>query len=234
MKVFVAGATGAVGQRLIPQLIQRGHEVVGTTRSPEKAGLLRALGAEPIVVDGLDEAGVVRAVTEAKPEVIVHELTALTRFKNLKKFDAEFGQTNRLRTEGLDHLLKAARLAGTRRVVAQSFTGWPNARVGGPVKGEEDPLDPNPPAGMAESLAAIRSLEQTLTGATDLEGLVVRYGTLYGPGTAFAAAGAYPEAAVSDRRRRRRGLVVRPCRRCGGGHRGRRRARAAGHLQHRG
>ena len=193
MKVFVAGATGAIGKRLVPRLIDRGHEVVATTRSPEKARQLRALGAETVVVDALDEVRLVRAVTEAKPEAIVHQLTALAGFKNLKKFDEEFAQTNRLRTEGLDLLLKAARAAGTRRLVAQSYTGWPNIRQGGPVKTEEDPLDPHPPARMTESLAAIRYLEETLAGATGFAGLAVRYGTLYGPGTALGEGGEYPE-----------------------------------------
>ena len=203
MKVFVAGATGVIGRPLVPRLLERGHQVIATTRSPEKALRLRALGAEPVVVDALDEAGIVRAVTDAKPDVIVHQLTALAGFKNLKKFDEEFAQTNRLRTEGLDLLLAAARAAGTRRLIAQSFTGWPNIREGGPVKTEEEPLDPRPPARMAKTLAAIRYLEATLSGAADLEGLALRYGSLYGPGTALAEGGEYV-----DLIRRRRFPIV--------------------------
>lgn len=192
MKIFVAGGTGAIGRRLVPQLTVRGHEVVATTRSAEKADRLRMMGAQPVVVDALDEAAVVKAITEAKPDVIVHQLTSLTGFKDLKRFDDGFAETNRLRTIGLDILLKAARAAGTRRVIAQSYTGWPNSRGGGPVKSEADPLDPTPPAAMRATLAAIRYLEKTLTDAKDLEGTVLRYGALYGPGTDFAEGGPYP------------------------------------------
>lgn len=191
MKIFVAGGTGAIGRRLIPLLRERGHEVTATTRWPEKAGMLASLGATPAVVDALDEVGIMQAVMQAKPDVIVHQLTALSRFKNVRHFDTEFAETNRLRTKGLDHLLQAARAAGTRRVIAQSFTGWPNLRSGSAIKTEEDPLDPNPPAAMSETLTAIRYLEATLTGATDLEGLALRYGSLFGPGTAFADDGEF-------------------------------------------
>ncbi len=191
MKVFVAGGTGAIGKRLIPLLCQRGHEVVATTRFPAKAALVQSLGAQPVVIDALDDVGILQAVKQARPDVIVHQLTALSRFKNLKRFDAEFAETNRLRTAGLDYLLQAARAAGARRVVAQSYTGWPNIRSGGAIKTEEDPLDPHPPAAMSETLRAIHYLETTLTGATDLEGLALRYGSLYGPGTAFASDGVY-------------------------------------------
>jgi nucleoside-diphosphate-sugar epimerase len=134
-----------------------------------------------------------------KPEVIIHQLTALSAFKNLKRFDDEFAVTNQLRTRGLDVLLEAARAAGTQRLIAQSFTGWPNSREGAPTKTEEDPLDPNPPPKMATSLAAIRYLEDTLTGASDLAGIALRYGTLYGPGTALSRGGEYP-ALVRKRR----------------------------------
>ncbi|HEY8446299.1 MAG TPA: NAD(P)-dependent oxidoreductase [Thermomicrobiales bacterium] len=189
MRVFVAGGTGAIGRRLVPQLVEQGHAVVATTRSTAKARLLREFGAEPVVMDALDESAVVRAVAVAKPDVIIHQLTALSGFRNLKRFDQEFAETNRLRTEGLDYLLKAARASGVRRVIAQSYTGWPNIREGGPVKTEADPLDPNPPAAMAQSLRAIRYLERTLTQATDIEGIVLRYGSLYGPGTMMSLAG---------------------------------------------
>ena len=183
MKVFVAGASGAVGRRLVPQLVARGHAVVASTRTSSKTGALRALGAQPVVVDGLDAQGVAEAVATAEPEVVIHEMSALEGAGNPRRFDEEFALTNRLRTEGLDHLLAAARAVATRRFIAQSYAGWPNIRRGGPVKTEEDPLDPDPPAGQRESLAAIRYLERTVVGAAPIEGLVLRYGSLYGPGT---------------------------------------------------
>jgi nucleoside-diphosphate-sugar epimerase len=192
MKVFVAGATGAIGKQLVPQLLAKGYDVTGTTRSPEKANRLRVLGAQAVIVDGLDQPGIMRAVTEAKPDVIIHEETALSSFKNPKHFDTEFAKTNQLRTTGLDNVLKAARAAGSRRVVAQSFTGWPNQRTGGPIKSEDDPLDSNPPAQMTQSIAAIRSLEGAVTNAADFDGLALRYGSLYGAGTSFGPGGEYP------------------------------------------
>jgi nucleoside-diphosphate-sugar epimerase len=192
MKVFVAGATGAIGKCLVPRLLERGHEVVGTTRSSENAQRLRASGVEGIVLDGLDRVGVMRAVAQARPDVIVDELTALAEAKNLKRLDQEFVLTNRLRTEGLDHLLAAARANGTRRVVVQSFTGPPNIREGGPIKTETDPLDSRPPAGMSQTVAAIRSLESRVTAAgSGFEGLALRYGGLYGPGTSLSEDGIY-------------------------------------------
>src|ERR671918_1694235 len=146
MRVFVAGATGALGGRMVPMLVEAGHSVAGMTRPPEKAGRIEAAGAEPVVADALDRAAVSEAVRGAEPEVIVHQLTALTGLSgNPRRFDREFATTNRLRTEGTDHLLAAAREAGARRVVAQSFAGWPLAREGGPVKTEDAPLDPDPP-----------------------------------------------------------------------------------------
>jgi 2-alkyl-3-oxoalkanoate reductase len=177
MRVFVAGATGALGARLVPQLVERGHEVIGTTRSPEKADRLRALGAAPVVLDVLDRAGVREAVALASPDAIVHQATALKGRSDLKHFDRSFGPTNRLRTEGTDALLEAAREAGVRRFVAQSYAGWPYARVGGPVKTEEDPLDPSPAAEMRESLAAIEHLEEAVVEAG---GIALRYGGFYG------------------------------------------------------
>jgi 2-alkyl-3-oxoalkanoate reductase len=185
MKVFVAGGSGAVGTCLVPRLAEAGHEVVATTRDSRKKWKLRSLGAEPAVLDALDEDAVLEAVVRAEPEVVVHELTALPRVTNLRRWDREFALTNRLRTEGTDHLIRAAQLAGARRLVAQSFTGWPNIRDGGPLKDELDPLDPDPPAEMSESLAAIRYLERAVLDGPGLEGMVLRYGSLYGPGTAM-------------------------------------------------
>jgi len=182
MRVFVAGATGAIGRRLLPQLVASGHEVVATTRSPEKVEWLRTLGAEPVVVDGLDALAVGEAVARAEPEAIVHQMTALTGMSNLRRFDREFAVTNELRTKGTDNLLAAAAAAGVRRFVAQSYTGWTNVRAGGPLKTEEDPLDPDPPAAQRESLEAMRHLDRAVLGAAPIEGIVLRYGSFYGPG----------------------------------------------------
>jgi nucleoside-diphosphate-sugar epimerase len=161
MRVFVAGAAGAIGARLVPQLVERGHEVIGTSRSLEKAGRLRAQGAEPAMLDLLDPPAVREAVAAARPDAIVHQATALAGLSDFKHFDRSFAQTNRLPTEGTDALLAAAGEAGVHRFVAQSFAGWPYAREGGPVKTEEDPLDPTPVPTMRKTLAAIRHLEQS-------------------------------------------------------------------------
>jgi 2-alkyl-3-oxoalkanoate reductase len=186
MKVLVAGATGAVGGALVPALVRAGHEVVGTTRTPAKGERLRAAGAEPLVLDVLDAAATREAVERVAPDAIVHQATALTGAGNLKKFDQDFALTNRLRTAGTDNLL-AARVT---RFIAQSYTGWPYAREGGLVKSEEDPLDPNVGKEARETLAAIRRLEETVTGAG---GLALRYGGFYGPGTSLARGGSVAE-----------------------------------------
>jgi nucleoside-diphosphate-sugar epimerase len=192
MRIFLAGATGALGGRLVPQLVAAGHTVVGTTRSESKADRLRALGAEPAVLDPLDAAAVRAAVEAAAPDVLVHQLTALSGLgNNPRAFAKEFAETNRLRTEGTDVLLAAARAAGVRRVVAQSFGGWPYARTGGPVKTEDDPLDPTPAPEAVEGLAAIGHLEEAVTGYG--EGLALRYGGFYGPGTSLSPGGAHTE-----------------------------------------
>jgi 2-alkyl-3-oxoalkanoate reductase len=185
MRVLVVGATGAIGRQLVPQLIAAGHQVSATTRSATKLDGLRATGAEPMVVDGLDAAAVGAAVARAEPDVIVHEMTAIPATMNIRKFGETFAVTNELRTAGLDHLLAAAKAQGVRRFIAQSYGGWPNIRTGGPVKTEDDPLDPNPPAAMRATLDAIRYLEQSVT-TTAPEGLVLRYGSLYGPGSSEA------------------------------------------------
>lgn len=189
MKVFVAGATGVVGKRLVPALLAAGHQVVAMTRSAGKAGALAAADAEPVVADGLDRAAVLRAITSTAPEVIIHQMTGLAGMKSLKKFDAEFAVTNRLRTEGTDHLLAAARAAGVRRVVAQSYGSWNYARTGTTLKTEGDPFDPTPPANQRQTLAAIEYLEQAVTHADGIEGVALRYGSFYGPGTEIAAEG---------------------------------------------
>jgi 2-alkyl-3-oxoalkanoate reductase len=180
MRVLVVGATGAIGRQLVPQLIAAGHQVTATTRSPAKTDGLRAAGARPVVLDGLDGVAVGETVAQAEPEVIVHEMTAIPPQLNLRKFDQVFAATNKLRTTGLDHLLAAAAAQGVRRLIAQSYAGWPNARTGGPVKTEDDPLDEHPPAQMRASMDAIRYLERAVTSAP-LEGVALRYGSLYGP-----------------------------------------------------
>jgi len=185
MRVFVAGATGAIGRQLVPQLLVAGHQVTATTRSPAKVDGLRAAGADPLVLDGLDGAAVGAAVATAEPEVIVHEMTAIPADISFRKFDQTFGPTNKLRTAGVDHLLAAAAAQGVPRFIVQSFAGWPYALSGNPVKTEDDPLTGNPPAAMRSSLDAIRHLERAVTSAP-LAGLVLRYGGLYGPGSSDA------------------------------------------------
>jgi nucleoside-diphosphate-sugar epimerase len=182
MHILIAGATGAAGRALIPVLIENGHTVTGTTRSESKTGELRALGADAQIMDGLDAASVKAAIAAAKPDVIVHQMTALTGI-DTKNIDKAFKITNRLRTEGTEHLIAAA--PGTR-LIAQSFAGWPSARTGGPVKTEADPLDPAPPKGIRETHAAIRRLEALTIAAG---GIVLRYGGFYGPGTGMAPGG---------------------------------------------
>jgi nucleoside-diphosphate-sugar epimerase len=186
MNIFIAGATGAAGRALIPTLVANGHTVTGTTRSEAKSDALRSLGAKPVVMDGLDRASVLAAVATAEPDAIVHQMTALSGEPDLRRPDRTFAQTNRLRTEGTEHLLHAAAEVAVRRVVAQSFAGWPYARTGGPVKSESDPLDPDPPRGLRETLAAIRRLEALVTGAG---GVILRYGGFYGRGTGLAPDG---------------------------------------------
>lgn len=193
MKIFLAGATGALGRRLLPRLVASGYQVVAMTRSAEKTEALRSAGAEPVVADGLDREAVLRAVTWAEPEVVIHQMTSLTGVMSFKKFDKEFASTNCLRTTGTDILLEAARAAGARRFIAQSYGGWNYERTGGPAKTEEDPFDPNPPAAMARTLAAIRYLEAAVLGAEGLEGIALRYGSFYGPGSYIAEDGAILE-----------------------------------------
>jgi nucleoside-diphosphate-sugar epimerase len=177
MRVFVAGASGAIGTRLVPQLVDRGHEVIGTSTSAEKAEHLRTLGAEAVALDLLDRAAVRREVLEAEPDAIVHQATALADLSFSRNFDRVFAPTNRLRTEGTDALVAAAREAGVRRIVAQSFASFRTAREGAMVKTEDDPLDPAPPAKAREMFAAMRHLEEAVT---DAGGIVLRYGVFYG------------------------------------------------------
>jgi nucleoside-diphosphate-sugar epimerase len=179
MRVFVAGATGAIGSRLVPQLIERGHEVFGIATSPASAERVRALGAQPVVLDLLDPRAVRKAVLETQPDAIVHQATALANVRFSRHLDRSFAQTNRLRTEGTDALLAAAREAGVPRFVAQSFASLRYARDGGPVKTEDDPLDPDPVPGTRETNGAMRYLDETVAAAG---GIVLRYGSFYGAG----------------------------------------------------
>jgi nucleoside-diphosphate-sugar epimerase len=194
MRIFIAGASGAIGRRLVPLLRANGHEVVGTTRSVGKVEGLRALGSEPVVLDVLDGRAVGRAVSEARPDVVVHQATALSALSGLRNLDEAFADTNRLRTEGTDNLLAAATAAGASRFVAQSFAGWPYAKEGSLVKDENAPLDPSPPASSTESMAAIRHLEAAVVGAVAFEGIVLRYGGFYGPGTSLFESGEHAAA----------------------------------------
>lgn len=177
VRVFVAGASGAIGTRLVPQLVDRGHEVIGTFRSSGNAERVRALGARAVGLDLLDARAVRRAVLEAEPEAIVHQATALANTRFSRNLDRAFAPTNRLRIEGTDALLAAASEAGVRRIVAQSFASSRYAREGGPVKTEDDPLDPTPLASTSETDAAMRYLDQAVTEAG---GIALRYGGFYG------------------------------------------------------
>jgi 2-alkyl-3-oxoalkanoate reductase len=177
MKVFVVGASGAIGSRLVPHLVAGGHQVIGSSRSSAKSEQLRSLGAEPVVLDALDPPAVRDAVSAAQPDAIVHQATALTGISDFKHFDRSFAETNRLRTEGTDLLLAVAREAGVQRFVAQSYASHRYAREGGPVKSEDDPLDPAPVAAMRETEAAMDHLDRAVT---DHGGIALRYGNFYG------------------------------------------------------
>jgi 2-alkyl-3-oxoalkanoate reductase len=205
MNVFVAGATGAIGKQLLPMLVEDGHEVTGMTRTAAKAEAIRAMGAEPAVADALDPESVAQVVAQAEPDAVIHELTTIDTSALGRSIDKMFAQTNRLRTAGTDHLLTAAKAAGARRFIVQSFAGWPSERVGGPIKTEEDPLQEHPPKTVSESLAAIKYLERTVTGASGIEGLALRYGGFYGPGTSIAV---NPDGAQVEMIRKRRVPVI--------------------------
>jgi 2-alkyl-3-oxoalkanoate reductase len=208
MKVFVAGATGALGRQLVPQLVARGHEVVGMTRTASKQDLVRSLGARPVVADALDPDAVAQAVASAEPEVIVHQLTALSgkmSMRDARRPDRSLAltMTNRLRTEATDHLLAAGRAVGARRFVAQSIATFRFA--GGPVQTEAEPLDPDPPAALRTGQAAILYLEQAVTTIEWGDGLALRYGGFYGPGTGISLA---PDAQMAAPIRKRRFPIV--------------------------
>ena len=204
MKIFIAGASGAIGQHLVPQLVERGHEVVGTTRSAARTDALRALGAEPVVLDALDPDAVADAVAKAEPEVVVHQLTALGGRPGFGQVKRALAATNRLRIEGTDHLLAAAHAVGVRKFVAQSNAIWVQ-RSGGPVIDENGDLDPEPPKDAQSLVAALRHLEEAVTGIGWADGIAIRYGSFYGPGTGVEAA---PDAVMAGLIRKRRFPIV--------------------------
>jgi nucleoside-diphosphate-sugar epimerase len=179
MRVFVAGGTGVVGRRLVPQLVARGHQVTATTTSPGKLDLLAQLGARAVVMDGLDAVSVSEAVAKAAPDAIVHQMTALGGEADMKHLYCWFATTSRLRTEGTDHLLAAAEAVGVSHVVAQSYASWNGIRSGGWVKTEQDPLDLEEGTAAYPVMVAIRHVEDVVIGAG---GAALRYGSLYGPG----------------------------------------------------
>jgi nucleoside-diphosphate-sugar epimerase len=198
MRILVAGATGAIGLELVPQLIAAGHSVVGTTRTAAKAEIIRRMGAEPAIADGLDAPAIRAAVIAAKPDVVIDQMTDLAAVTDLRHFDRAFAATNRLRTQGTDFLLAAAREAGVKRFIAQSFCGWTYGRGGEAIKTEADVLDPDPPEELRRTLQAIRHLEDAVTGSASPEGIVLRYGSFYGPDTGMLS------GAMIDQLRRRR------------------------------
>ncbi|MES2222436.1 MAG: NAD(P)-dependent oxidoreductase [Acidobacteriota bacterium] len=189
MRVLVAGASGAIGRRLIPKLVHAGHAVAGMTHTASKAGQVRAMGADPLIVDALDASAVTAAIRDLRLDAIVHELTAIPAKLNMRKYEQEFVLTNRLRSEGTDNLIAAALQVGVRRFIAQSFAPLVYARQGSSVKTEDDPMDSNPPPALRKTLKAIQHLETATLGIRGVPGIVLRYGAFYGPGTSFGEGG---------------------------------------------
>ncbi|PRZ41151.1 nucleoside-diphosphate-sugar epimerase [Antricoccus suffuscus] len=186
MRILLAGATGAIGHSLTPALVEAGHTVFGTTRTESHTGAITAAGASPVLMDGLDRGSVMTAVAEAKPDVVLHQLTSLKAGMNPKHFDRDFAMTNRLRTEATDYLLEASRQNGVTRFIAQSYAGWPAPRTGPAIADETAGYDPHVGREARASLAAIRHVEAAVLAATDLEAIALRYGGFYGPGTGIA------------------------------------------------
>jgi len=202
MKIFIAGAIGAVGRPLVSALIKAGHSVVGLTRSSAKADLIRKMGAEPAIADGLNAEAIAAVLASTRPDAVIHEMTDLAGATDLRHFDRTFAASNQLRTTGTDILLASARQAGVKRFIAQSYCGWPYARIGDAIKTELDALDPDPPAQLRATLKAIRYVEKTVTGSVHPEGIVLRYGSFYGPGT-----GMLDPAMLAQIRNRRTPLI---------------------------
>jgi 2-alkyl-3-oxoalkanoate reductase len=202
MRIFVAGATGAVGRPLVPALISAGHSVVGMTRTAAKAEAIKRMGAEPVIADGLDAAAIRAVVISASPDIVIDQMTDLAAAKDLRHFDRTFARTNQLRTRGTDILLAAAREAGAERFIAQSFCGWTSSRVGGAVKTEADEPDPHPPEEFRRTLEALRYLERTVAASRQPEGIVLRYGSFYGPDT-----GVFARVMVEQLRHRRMPVI---------------------------
>jgi 2-alkyl-3-oxoalkanoate reductase len=202
MRILVAGATGAIGLELVPQLIAAGHAVIGTTRTAAKAEIIGRMGAEPVIADGLDAPSIRAAVIAAKPDIVIDQMTGLADVTDLRHFDRAFATTNRLRIQGTDFLLAAAREAGVKRFIARSFCGWTYGRGGEAVKTEADRLDPDPPEELRHTLQAIQHLEDAVTSSADPEGIVLRYGSFYGPDT-----GMLSRAMIDQLRRRRVPLI---------------------------
>ena len=186
MRVFIAGATGVLGVRLVRLLVQRGDTVFGMTRTPGKRGMLEQLGARPVVADALDPSAVGRAISEAEPNVVVHQMTALTGLRSMRNFEKAFAQNARLRSEGTDILLSASKAAGVATFIAQCYAGFMLARGSKMVLSETDALDPEPPASMRRVVRADRHLERVVTGASWTRGIALRYGAFYGPGTSIS------------------------------------------------
>jgi nucleoside-diphosphate-sugar epimerase len=202
MKIFLAGATGVIGARLLPRLVSRGDNVVALTRDRSNVERLTSHKVEVVVGDALDRDQMVDIMTRARPDVVIHELTALRDVMRYRNFDREFARTNKLRTAGTENLMAGAKAAGARRFIAQSYGGWTYERAGSAIKTEDDPLDPMPPRQQRISLDAIRRLEHIVTLQNDMVGIALRYGAFYGPGTNMAPGGQVWETV------RKRGLPV--------------------------
>ena len=205
MKILIAGASGAIGRSLVPLLVRAGHDVVGVVQRPRSAEVVRAMGAEPRIADVLDAAAVLSCLREVRPEVVIHQATAIPPNLDMRRFDRDFALTNLLRTEGTRNLLAAAADVGTKQFIAQSFAGWTYGRTsnGGKtiktprtakLKTEDDPLDSNPPKKMRATLDALKALERAVLSESRITGTVLRYGGFYGPHTSIAKDGAVVQA----------------------------------------
>lgn len=191
MRIFIAGGSGVVGSRLVPLLVAEGHEVTGTSRTEVGTRRIGAAGGRGVIMDGRDATSIRRTVLEARPDVVIHQLTSLSRKFDFKRFDDVFSVTNELRTHGTDALIAAAREARTARIIVQSYTGWTNEHAGTSVKTEQDPIDPHPVPAARNTLAAIAHAERA---TVDAGGLALRFGSFYGPGQSLGEGGEMLEA----------------------------------------